>query len=80
MSDGFDCHLYLSESVVFLYRLPGVSLSSADCRLSDVAVGGCCQFLVVECRVSVVGCRLSGVGCRSVFSLSVPTSAEDDRE
>jgi hypothetical protein len=31
---------------------------NADCRLSGVAVGACCWFLVVACWLSLVGCRL----------------------
>jgi hypothetical protein len=38
-------------------------LSSADCTLLDVAIIGCCCFLIVRYQLSVVGCRLSSAEC-----------------
>ncbi len=51
---GVDCRLYLSVEAVRVCRL-----SCADCRLSVIAVGGCCWFLVVGCWLLIVLCCLS---------------------
>ncbi len=45
-------------------------LSSVDCRLLCIVVGGCSLFLLL----SGVVCWLWIVGCRSVFPLSVPAA------
>ncbi len=50
-SVGVDCRLCLSVVVI------GCRLSSAQCKLLGVAVGGCCWFLV-DCRLSHCRCSL----------------------
>ncbi len=66
-NEASNCFLLMSEEGLWSAVLCVVSvdvclLSNADCRLSGVAVGGSCWFVVVACWLLIV-C----IDCRSFF-------------